>query len=111
MAWKAVSDDLMTFGQTPGCASDATNFRRALEVYQLVIRNLDGQRPDQAQWEESTQFSLNLTPLPEGRYSWSVNVATICESYVVGKRASTIGRSYLAAASPVSAARTFTWIP
>jgi len=102
----------MTFGQTPGCVSDATNFRRAFESYQLVIHSLDAQRADQVQWNENNPtFDLNLTTLPQGRYAWSVSVATLCESYVAGQRAKTITRSFLGPVSPTSATRAFNWIP
>jgi len=110
-AWMAAPANLMTFGQMPGCVSDATNMRRAFERYQLVIHSLDSVRPDIVQWEPSTQFELNLTTIPAGRYSWSVSIVTLCESYVVGQRAATIGTSFLAAASPTSPPRTFTWAP
>jgi hypothetical protein len=117
LAWSATSTDLMTFGQTAGCVSDATNFRRAFESYQLVIHSLDAERTDQVQWtENSTAFDLNLTTLPAGRYLWSVNVVTLCESYVVGERnglhqKSTLERIYVAAASPTSATRIINWVP
>jgi len=117
LAWSATPTDLMTFGQTAGCVSDATNFRRAFESYQLVIHSLDGKQADQAQWtENSTEFDLNFTTLPQGRYSWSVNVVTLCESYVVGQRnglqhKSTLERTYVAAASPTSATRIINWVP
>ena len=112
LAWSATPTDLMTFGQTAGCVSDATNFRCAFESYQLVIHSLDGKQADQVQWtENSTEFDLNLTTLPEGRYSWSVNVVTLCESYVAGQRAKTIARSFLGPVSPTSATRAFNWIP
>ena len=118
MVWSATSTDLMTFGQTPDCVSDATNFRRAFESYQLVIHGLDGKRADQVQWNENNPtFDLNLTTLPVGRYSWSVSVVTLCESYVVGKRndtatqKSTLQRTLLAPASPTSASRVFNWVP
>jgi hypothetical protein len=117
LAWSAAPTDLMTFGQTAGCVSDATNFRRAFESYQLVIHSLDGKQADQVQWtENSTEFDLNLTTLPRGRYSWSVNVVTLCESYVVGERnglqhESTLERTYVAATSPTSATRIINWVP
>ncbi len=112
MAWSAIPTDLMTFGQTPGCVSDATNFRRAFESYQFVIHSLDAARTDQVQWtENSPEFYFNLTTAPQGRYSWSVSVVTLCESYVAGQRAKTITRSLVGPASPVSASRTFNWIP
>lgn len=112
LAWTATPTDLMTFGQTTGCVSDATNFRRAFESYQLVIHSLDVARPDIVQWTENDpSFDLNLTTVPQGRYSWSVNVVTLCESYVVGQRSKTITRSLLGAVSPTSATRTITWIP
>ena len=117
-AWSATPTDLMTFGQMPGCVSDATNFRRAFESYQLVIHSLDTPRADQVQWmDNGTVFDLNLTTVPAGRYSWSVNVVTLCESYVVGQRndlpqhKSTLQRAYLAPASPTSATRSINWVP
>ena len=112
LAWSKTPTDLMTFGQTTGCVSDATNFRRAFESYQLVIHSLDAVRADQVQWtENSAEFDLNLTTLPQGRYLWSVNVVTVCESYVVGQRSKTITRSLLSPVSPTSATRMITWIP
>jgi hypothetical protein len=128
-AWSATLTDLMTFGQTPGCVSDATNFRRAFESYQLVIHSLDTPRADQVQWTDNgTAFDLNLTTVPQGRYSWSVNVVTLCESYVVGKRddtrplydnrnndpafhTSTLQRTYLGPVSPTSVTRMINWVP
>ena len=128
-AWSATPTDLMTFGQTPGCVSDATNFRRALESYQLIIHSLDTPRADQVQWTDNgTTFDLNLTTVPQGRYSWSVNVVTLCESYVVGQRddtrptvkahssdpafhKSTLQRAYLRPVSPTSATRIINWVP
>jgi hypothetical protein len=128
-AWSATPTDLMTFGQTPGCVSDATNFRRAFESYQLVIHSLDGTRPDQVQWTDNgTTFALNLTTVPQGRYSWTVNVVTLCESYVVGQRNDTLPRgkmryddptyhkstlqtTYLGPVSPTSAVRIVNWVP
>jgi hypothetical protein len=128
-AWSATPTDLMTFGQTPGCVSDATNFRRALESYQLVIHSLDTLRADQVQWTDNgTTFDLNLTTVPQGRYSWSVNIVTLCESYVVGQRndtrptteahssdpafhKSTLQRTYVGPVSPTSATRIINWIP
>ena len=127
--WSATPTDLMTFGQTPGCVSDATNFRRALESYQLVIHSLDAPRADQVQWTDNgTTFDLNLTTIPQGRYSWSVNVVTLCESYVVGQRddtrptaeahssdpafhKGTLQRTFLGPASPTSATRIINWVP
>jgi len=118
LAWSATPTDLMTFGQTPGCVSDATNFRRAFESYQLVIYSLDAKRADQVQWNENDPtFDLNLTTLPAGRYSWSVSVVTLCASYIVGERndtktqKSTLQRAFLTPASPTSASRAFNWIP
>jgi hypothetical protein len=112
LAWAATPADLMTFGQTTGCVSDATNFRRAFESYQLVIHSLDVAQPDIVQWtENSATFDWNLTTVPQGRYSWSVNVVTVCESYVVGQRSKTITRSLLSPVSPTSATRIITWIP
>jgi len=121
--------NMLTFGQMPGCVSDATNFRRALESYQLVVHSLDVARPDIVQWtEENPTFDLNLTTVPAGRYSWSVNVVTLCESYVVGQRddtrsagkahssdpafhKSTLQRAYLRPVSPTSATRIINWVP
>jgi hypothetical protein len=121
--------NLLTFGQMPGCVSDDTNFRRAFESYQLVIHSLDAPRADQVQWTvNSTVFDLNLTTVPAGRYSWSVNVVTLCQSYVVGKRndtrplydnrnndpafhESTLQNTYLGPVSPTSATRIITWVP
>ena len=118
MAWSATLTDLMTFGQTPGCISDATNFRRAFESYQLVIHSLDAKRADQVQWNENNPtFDFNLTTVPQGRYSWSVSVVTLCESYIVGQRndtktqKSTLQRAFLAPASPTSATRVINWVP
>jgi hypothetical protein len=112
MAWSATPTDLMTFGQMAGCVSDATNFRRAFESYQLIIHSLDAKRADQVQWNENNPtFDLNLTTLPAGRYSWSVSVVTLCESYVVGQRNKTITRSLLGPASPTGATRTINWVP
>jgi len=118
MAWSATPTDLMTFGQTPGCVSDATNFRRAFESYQLIIHSLDAKRADQVQWNENNPtFDLNLTTLPAGHYSWSVSVVTLCESYIVGQRndtktqKSTLQRAFLAPASPTSATRVINWVP
>lgn len=117
-AWTATPTDLMTFGQTPGCVSDATNFRRAFESYQLVIHSLDAPRADQVQWTDNgTTFDLNLTTVPQGRYSWSVKVVTLCESYVVGQRdntpqhKSTLQRTYLGPVSPTSVTRIINWVP
>lgn len=121
--------NLLTFGQMPGCVSDATNFRRALESYQLVVHSLDVSRPDIVQWtEKNPTFDLNLTTVPAGRYSWSVNVVTLCESYVVGQRndtrptaeahssdpafhKSTLQRTYLGPVSPTSITHTINWVP
>jgi hypothetical protein len=129
LAWSATPTDLMTFGQTPGCVSDATNFRRAFESYQLVIHSLDAQRADQVQWTNNgTVFDLNLTTVPQGRYAWSVSVVTLCESYVVGQRndtrplydnknndpayhKSTLQTTYLGPVSPTSETRIINWIP
>ena len=112
LTWSGSDSSFMTFGQTPGCVSDATNFRRALESYQLVIHNMDGARPDMVQWNENNpEFYLNLTTVPAGRYSWKVNIVTLCESYVMGQRATTIQRSLVAPASPTSATRIINWVP
>jgi hypothetical protein len=112
MAWSAAPTDLVKFGQMTGCVSDATNFRRSLESYQLVIRSLDVQRPDMVQWTEiGTEFDFNLTTVPQGRYAWSVSVVALCESYVVGKKALTTERILLGPASPTSATRIVNWVP
>ncbi len=112
LSWSPTPTDLLTFGQAPGCVSDATNFRRAFESYQLVIHSLDVARPNIVQWNENNPtFDFNLTTVPAGRYSWSVNVVTLCESYVVGQRAATITRGFLAPASPTSATRVINWVP
>jgi hypothetical protein len=112
LAWSATSTDLLTFGQTAACVSDATHFRRAFESYRLVIHSLDASQPDIVQWTENNpSFDLNLTTAPQGRYTWSVDVVTLCESYVVGQRGSTITRSLVGAASPASATRSINWIP
>jgi len=129
LVWSGTADNFMTFGQTPGCVSDATNFRRAYESYQLVIHSLDGTRPDQVQWNQNNPvFDLNLITVPAGRYSWSVNIVTLCESYVVGQRnntlplgktryddpayhKSTLQTTYVGAISPMSATRVINWVP
>ena len=118
LAWSATPTDLMVFGQTPGCVSDATNFRRAFESYQLVIHSLDARRADQVQWTDNgVTFDLNLTTVPQGRYAWSVSVVTLCESYVAGQRndlpqhKSTLQRTYLGPVSPTSATRIINWVP
>ena len=112
LAWSGSDSSFMTFGQTPGCVSDATNFRRAFESYQLVIHNMDGARPDMVQWNENNpEFDLNLTTVPPGRYSWKVNIVTLCESYVMGQRVKTIQRSLVTPASPTSATRVINWVP
>ena len=112
LVWSGSDSSFMTFGQMPGCVSDATNFRRAFESYQLVIHNMDGTRPDMVQWNENNpEFYLNLTTVPAGRYSWKVNIVTLCESYVVGQRATTIQRSLVAPSSPTSATRIINWVP
>ena len=111
-SWSAIPTDLITFAQTPGCVSDATNFRRALESYQLVIHSLEGVHSDIVQWTENdSEFDLNLTTVPAGRYAWSVNVVMLCESYVVGKRTATIQRSLVTPVSPTSAMRIVNWVP
>ena len=130
LSWSPTSNELLTFGQTPGCVSDAINFRRAFESYQLVIHSLDVARPDIVQWNENNPtFDLNLTTVPAGHYSWSVSVVTLCESYVVGQRndthplygpqhnsdpayhKSTLERSFVAPASPTSVTRSINWVP
>jgi len=128
-AWSATPTGLMEFGQTPGCVSDATHFRRAYEAYQLIIHSLDVTRPDQVQWTDNNpSYDLNLTTVPAGRYTWKVNVATLCESYVVGQRndtrptsephtsdpayhKSTLQTTYVGAVSPTSETRIINWIP
>jgi len=118
-AWSATRTELLKFGQTPGCVSDATNFRRAYEAYQLIIHSLDVSQPDIVQWTDNNpSFDLNLTTVPAGRYSWSVNVATLCESYVVGQRndlsqkhQSTLQTTYVGAVSPTSMTRIINWVP
>ena len=129
LVWSGTADNFMTFGQTPSCVSDATNFRRAYESYQLVIHSLDGARPDQVQWNQNNPgFDLNLTTVPAGRYSWSVNIVTLCESYVVGQRndtlplgktryddpsyhRGTLQTTLVGAISRMSATRVINWIP
>jgi hypothetical protein len=129
LAWSATPTELLKFGQTPTCVSDAINFRRAYESYQLVIHSLDGTRPDQVQWTDNNpSFDLNLTTVPAGRYSWTVNVVTLCQSYVVGERhdtrplydnrntdpafhLSTLQTTLVGAASPWSATRIVNWVP
>jgi hypothetical protein len=111
-AWTGPADTLLTFGQLPQCTSDATNFRRVLESYQLIVHSLDVPRPDIVQWTESDpHFDLNLTTVPGGRYSWSVNIVAVCESYVVGKRTKTITRGLIGPVSPTSPTRTIDWKP
>lgn len=110
--WTPAPTELYKFGQTPGCVSDATNYRRAFESYRLVIRSLDSTRPDIVQWNENnTEFYLNLTTVPAGRYAWTVDIVTLCESYVVGQRDKTITRGFVAPVSPASVTRTFAWAP
>ena len=110
--WSGSDSSFLTFGQTPGCVSDATNYRRAFESYQLVVHNVDGAHPDIVQWNENNpEFYLNLTIVPPGRYSWKVNIVALCESYVMGQRAKTIQRSLVAPASPTSATRVINWVP
>ncbi len=119
MAWSATPTDLMEFGQTPGCVSDDTNFRRAYESYQLIIHSLDVSRPDQVQWTDNNpSYDLNLTTVPAGRYTWKVDVVTLCESYVVGERndlskqhKSTLQTTLVGAVSSMSATRVINWVP
>ena len=129
LAWSATPTDLLKFGQVPACVSDATNFRRAYESYQLIFHNLDGIRPDQVQWTDNNpSFDLNLTTVPAGRYSWKVNVVTLCESYVVGQRndtlpwgkahyddpayhKSTLQTTLVGAVSPWSTTHIINWVP
>jgi len=111
-AWTSAPTELFKFGQTPGCVSDATNYRRAFESYRLVIHSLDSTRPDIVQWNENnTEFYLNLTTIPAGRYAWTVDIVTLCESYIVGQRDKTITRGFVAPVSPASATRVFAWVP
>jgi hypothetical protein len=121
--WGNTPSDLMKFGQMAQCTSDATHFRKAFETNQIVIHSLDSAQPDIIGWMDTgTDYTLNLTtlyptPLPAGRYSWTVNIGVVCESSVVGQRNDILGhkntleRTYLGAVSPSSAPRTFTWIP
>lgn len=110
--WANTPSDLLTFGQMAQCASDATHFRKAFETTHLVVHSLDTARPDiEAFMDTGTDFNLNLTKVSPGRYSWSVNVTAVCESYVIGQRNTTIERRYLGAVSPSSAPRTLVWIP
>ncbi len=127
--WGNTPSDLMKFGQMPQCTSDATHFRKAFETNQIVIHSLDAAQPDIAGWMDTgTDYTLNLTTLPAGRYAWSVNISVVCESHIVGKRddthplydnrnndpayhQSTLERTYLGPVSLSSAPRMFTWIP
>jgi len=129
LAWSPTPTDLLKFGQMPGCTSDAVNFRRAYESYQLIIHSLDATRPDQVQWTDNNpSYDLNLTTVPAGRYAWTVNVVTLCESYVVGERhdtrplydnrntdpayhQSTLQTTLVGAVSPWSATRIVNWVP
>lgn len=127
--WGNTPPDLMKFGQMPQCASDATRFRKAFETNQIVIHSLDTAQPDIVGWMDTgTDYTLNLTTLPAGRYAWSVNIVVVCESHIVGKRddthplydgknndpayhRSTLERACLGPVSLSSAPRMFTWIP
>ena len=110
--WANTPSDLLTFGQMAQCTSDATHFRKVFETTHLVFHSLDTARPDiEAFMDTGTDFNLNLTKVSPGRYSWSVNVTAVCESYVIGQRNTTIERRYLGAVSPSSAPRTLVWIP
>lgn len=110
--WTNTPDTLMTFGELPQCTSDSTYFRRVFETNQILIHNLAGAQPDIVGWMDAgTDYDLNLTTVPAGQYSWSVNIVAVCESYVFKQRASTITRSLLGPVSPSSAPRTFTWAP
>jgi hypothetical protein len=119
IAWSATPTDLMEFGQTPGCVSDATIFRRAYESYQLIIHSLDASRPDQVQWTDNNpSYDLNLTTVPAGRYTWEANVVTLCQSYEIGLRndlskyhKSTLETTLVGAVSPTSGTRTINWVP
>jgi hypothetical protein len=128
-AWGNTPADLMTFGQMFQCTSDATHFRKAFETNQIVIHSLDTTQADIVGWMDTgADYTLNLTNLPAGRYTWLVNIAVVCESYTLGQRddthplyenrnndpayhSSTLQRTYLGPVSLSSAPRTFTWIP
>lgn len=110
--WANTPSDLLTFGQMAQCTSDATHFRKVFETTHLVFHSLDTAQADiEAFMDTGTDFNLNLTKVSPGRYSWSVSVAAVCESYVIGQRNTTIERRYLGAVSPSSAPRTLVWIP
>jgi hypothetical protein len=127
--WGNTPADLMTFGQMSQCTSDATHFRKAFETNQIVIHSLDTAQADIVGWMDTgADYTLNLTTLPAGRYTWSVNIGVVCESYTVGQRddthplyenrnndpayhSSTLQRTYLGPVSLSSTPRTFTWIP
>jgi len=118
LTWGNTPSDLMKFGQMSQCTSDATHMRKAFETNQIVIHSLDTSQPDIVGWMDTgTDYTLNLTNLPAGRYSWTVNIGVVCESYVVGQRNDILGhkntleRTYLGSVSLSSAPRTFTWIP
>jgi hypothetical protein len=128
-AWNNTPSDLMRFGQMAQCTSDATHMRKAFETNQIVIHSLDTSQPDIVGWMDTgTDYTLDLSTLPAGRYSWIVNIGVVCESHIVGKRdnttpldddknndpayhKSTLERTYLGLVSLSSAARMFTWIP
>jgi hypothetical protein len=118
LTWGNTPTDLMKFGQMSQCTSDATRFREAFETNQIIIHSLDTTQPDIVGWMDTgTDYTLNLTTLPAGRYSWTVNISVVCESYVVGQRNDILGhkntleRTHLGPVSLSSAPRTFTWIP
>jgi hypothetical protein len=127
--WNNTPSDLMKFGQMAQCTSDATHMRKAFETNQIVIHGLDTSQPDIVGWMDTgTDYTLDLSTLPAGRYSWTVNIGVVCESHIVGKRdnttpldddknndpayhQSTLERTYLGPVSLSSAPRMFTWIP
>ncbi len=117
--WTNTPSDLMRFGTLSECTSDSAHFRFAFETNQIVIHNLEGKQADIVGWMDTGQdYNLNLTTVPAGRYSWTVNVGVVCESYVIGQRndlssrhKSTLDRVYLGPVSPSSAPRTLSWIP
>jgi hypothetical protein len=110
--WTNTPSALLTFGELPQCTSDTTHFRHIYETNQLVIHSLSGAQPDLVeQVNAGTSFDLNLTTVPAGQYSWSVNIGVVCTGYVIGQRDTTISDTYLGQVSPSSASRTFNWIP
>ncbi len=116
--WTNTPTDLLTYGPMAQCQSDTTTERHTLEVNQIVIHSLDNAQPDIVGWMDTgTDYYLNLTTVPAGRYSWSVNVGVICQSHLIGRaydlpqHKSTMERVYLGPVSPSSPARTLDWIP